>query len=142
MLLSPLVVMDNFLGYNRFEKEKYMNRKILKVASAAEIVLAIIMLITDLYLVGKFREASLLITPHDMAAKAISICIFAFAAIRLLFGIAGLVISRGNGFVVIGGFLMIIASLPVVGTVAPSALLSVLAALVSLIYLICAFRLD
>lgn len=114
-----------------------MIKQIIRITGILEIFLAISMLILSLYTLGKFEGASLLLASNDNISKAISVSILLFPILRLIFGILGATV-KAPSLLVLGGFLMVFSSLPILGYEKPIIYFHMAAAIVSAIFLLAA----
>lgn len=114
-----------------------MVKNIIRFTGLLEILLAISIFIVSLYTLGKFESSALLLAPNDNISKGISLCVLLFPILRLLFGILGIVV-KAPSLLVLGGFLMIFSSFPILGFEKPLIYFHAFAAIVSVIFLIAA----
>lgn len=114
-----------------------MIKQIIRIAGILEILLAISLLILSFYTLGRFEGAALLLASNDNISKAISVSILLFPILRLFFGILGATV-KSPSLLVLGGFLMIFSSLPILGYEKPIIYFHIAAAVVSLVFLIAA----
>lgn len=114
-----------------------MSKLLLKITGILEIVLAISLFVMSFYTLGNSESAAMLLAPHDTVAKLISISIILFPIIRICFGLLGF-FGKSPSLLVLGGFIMLFTSFPILGPEKPIVYLYIYSALISLIFLISA----